>query len=415
MKIGFFTDRFYPQVDGVAVSVDLFAKELIKLGHEVVVFAPQAASKKHKDPSYVVRFRSIPSFWYEGHRDTMPFNSTTIDMVKSYGFDIIHVHTPAQVGLLGIRIAKEENIPVLVTHHTDIDQYTRIYKKVMLGVLVGILIGPALLKETGRYKDILPNLKPKRDIKKWNRKLIIESIGLLYNNCDAVIVPSEKMKLSLRDYGYDKTAYVIPTGIDLKEAELGKDIDARKKFVINKNDPLLLSVGRLGVEKNLQLIIKSMPKILESQPSTKLLIVGDGPYAEELTELATSLGVTGSVIFAGMQDRATTFASFRSADVFCFASITDTQGLVLNEAGIKSKPTVFVDEGISPIAVDKVAGIRAKNTISSFASACLKLIKDPELARKYGHNANEIAHSITINKQAKKMLEVYKKLSSSSR
>lgn len=412
MKIGFFTDRFYPQVDGVAVSTEMFARELIKLGHEVVIFCPQSATKKQKDPGYVVRFRSIPSFWYEGHRDTVPFNAKNEKLIESYNFDVIHVQTPAQVGVLGMRVARAHNIPIVITHHTDLDRYTRIYKKVMLGVLLGIMLTPAMVKETRHYREIIKKLKPKKNIKTWNRKLIIESIGLLYSNCDAVIVPSEKMKLSLQDYGFKKTAYVIPTGIDLQEAELGKNIDARKKFAISKSDPLLLSVGRLGIEKNVQLIIKSMPKILQSQPSTKLLIVGDGPYAEKLIELSESLGVTDSIIFAGMQDRATTFACFRSADVFCFASITDTQGLVLNEAAIKSKPIIFVDEGISPIAVDKVAGIRAKNNSKSFASACLSLINDPALAEKYGHNANKVAHTITITKQAKKVLEVYEKLTS---
>lgn len=410
MKIGFFTDRFYPQVDGVAVSVDIFAKELIKLGHEVVIFCPQSAEPKRQDPSYVVRFRSIPSFWYEGHRDTMPFNNSNIELVKSYDFDVIHIHTPAQIGLLGIRVAKEDDIPLVITHHTDIDQYTRVYKKVMLGVLVAILLAPALIKETGHYKEILPNLKPRKSIKKWNRKLIIESVGLLYKNCDRVIVPSQKMKLSLKEYGYNRPVEIIPTGIDLEEARLGSSIDARKKFAIPKDSPLLLSVGRLGKEKNIQLILKSMPKILADSPQTKLLIVGDGPYAEDLEQLAGRLGINQSVVFAGMQNRATTFACFSAADVFCFASVTDTQGLVLNEAGIKSKPTVYIDEGISPVAVDGVSALKAKNTVASFAKACLKLIKHPDLAKKYGKKANQITHTITISKQAEKLLALYNRL-----
>lgn len=410
MKIGFFTDRFYPQVDGVAVSVDIFAKELIKLGHEVVVFCPQSADKKQRDPSYVVRFRSIPSFWYEGHRDTMPFSASIIDMVKAHDFDIIHIHTPAQIGVLGLRVGKEDNIPVVITHHTDIDQYTRIYKKVMLGVLFGILVAPALLKSTKHYKEILPNLKPKKNIKTWNRKLIIESVGILYKNCDAVIVPSEKMRKSLKEYGYNKSVHLLPTGIDLKESKLGSDIDARATFGIDKHAPLLLFVGRLGVEKNIQLIIKSMPKVLTKNPDAVLLIVGDGPYADELRELASSLGVEKSIKFVGMQGRDVTFASFEACDIFCFASTTDTQGLVLNEAAIKSKPIVFVDEGISPLAEDGVTGIRAGNSIASFSTACNELINNTQLANKYGENANRIAHTITIQKQAVKLLDIYKQL-----
>jgi 1,2-diacylglycerol 3-alpha-glucosyltransferase len=410
VKIGFFTDRFYPQVDGVAVSVDIFARELIKLGHEVTVFCPQAPNVKHKDPDYVVRFRSIPSFWYEGHRDTMPFTSANIEMVESYGFDIVHVHTPAQVGILGMKVAKENGIPIVITHHTDIDQYTRIYKKVMLGVIFGILVFPAILKNTSQYKQILSYMKPKRSLGNWNRRLIIESVGLLYNGCDAVIVPSEKMRESLKDYGYNKHVDIIPSGIDLNEAKLGKNVDARKKFGIAKDAPLLLSVGRLGEEKNVQLIIKSMPKITEQLPDARLLVVGDGPYAEDLVDLAKQLGVEEKVVFTGMLNRSDTFACFNTADVFCFASVTDTQGLVLNEAGIKSMPIVFVDEGISPVAIDGKAGIRAKNTLTSFSNACLKLLKNPGLAEKYGRNAYELTKTITIAKQAEKLLDVYRRL-----
>lgn len=410
MRIGFFTDRFYPQVDGVAVSTDLFARELIKLGHEVIIFCPQSANKKQKDPKYVVRFRSIPSFWYEGHRDTIPFNSKNIKLVESYNFDLIHVQTPAQIGVLGMRVARAKGIPIVITHHTDLDQYTRIYKKVMLGVLLGIMLTPALVKETRHYREILKKLKPRRNSKGWSRKQFLETIGILYNNANGVIVPSKKMRVSLKDYGFRKSAYILPTGIDLEEAKLGSDIDARATFGIDRHAPLLLFVGRLGKEKNVQLIIKSMSRILAVNPDAMLLIVGDGPYADELKELAKTTGVSKSIKFAGMQKRDLTFACFQDSDIFCFASLTDTQGLVLNEAAIKSKPIVFIDEGISPLAEDGITGILAKNTPTSFAKACNKLIKNKQLALSYGKNSYKIARTITIQKQAKKLLKIYEEL-----
>jgi glycosyltransferase involved in cell wall biosynthesis len=412
MKIGFFTDRYYPQVDGVAVSVDIFAQELIKLGHEVIVYAPGPSKKNRpkKDPPYVVRFKSVPSIWYEDHRDTMPFTASTIKKVKNENLDIIHIHTPAQVGMLGLRIAKEDSIPTVVTHHTDIDQYAKIYKKIMLGILVGILIGPALIKSKEHYKDILPNLKPKKSFTKWNRKLIIESVGLFYQNCDAVIVPSIKMKRSLKEYGKFNNIKVLPTGIDLEEAKAKTDYNPRDRYKI-KNSPLLLFVGRLGKEKNIQLIIKSMPKIIKQSPMTQLLIVGDGPYSEELHNLVEDLKIKKNVHFTGMLDRSDTFACFKSADIFCFASTTDTQGLVLNEAAIESKPIVFLDDEISPLAEDKKTGIKAVNTTKSFSDACLELIKNSELSKNYGKNAKKMAMEITIEKQSKKLLDIYKKIS----
>jgi glycosyltransferase involved in cell wall biosynthesis len=412
MKIGFFTDRYYPQVDGVAVSVDIFAQELIKLGHEVIVYAPEPSKKNRnkKDPNYVVRFKSVPSIWYEDHRDTMPFTASTIKKVKAENLDIIHIHTPAQVGMLGLRIAKEDSIPTVVTHHTDIDQYAKIYKKIMLGILVGILIGPALIKSKEHYKDILPNLKPKKSFTKWNRKLIIESVGLFYQNCDAVIVPSVKMQRSLKEYGKFNNIKVLPTGIDLEEAKAKTDYNPRELFSI-KDSPLLLFVGRLGKEKNIQLIIKSMPKIIKQSPKAQLLIVGNGPYYEELHKLVEDLKIKKNVHFTGMLDRADTFACFKSADIFCFASTTDTQGLVLNEAAIESRPIVFLDDEISPLAEDKKTGIKALNNTKSFSEACLELIKNTELSKRYGKNAKKMAMKITIEKQSKKLIEIYKNIS----
>ena len=410
MKIGFFTDRYYPQVDGVAVSVDLFARELIKLGHEVVIYCPESPNRDKPDPDYIVRFRSFPSIWYEDHRDTMPFTSAIIKEVKSHNLDIIHIHTPAQVGMLGMRIAKDDDIPTVVTHHTDIDQYAKIYKKIMLGILVGILLAPALMKSADKYKELIPSLKPSKSLKKWNQKLIVESVGLFYKNCSMVIVPSEKMEKSLNDYGKFDSVHVLPTGIDLEETKIETNFKPRKVFNIEDDDPLLLFVGRLGKEKNIQLIIKSMPKIIDKNPNAKLMVVGDGPYSGDLKGLASELNLTENIIFTGMLDRDKTFACFKAADIFCFASMTDTQGLVLNEAAIERKPIIFIDADISPLAKDKITGIQAKNTIRSFSESCTKLINSPVLARKYGQTAHKLAMSMTIEKQTKKLVALYSQL-----
>ena len=407
MKIGFFTDRYYPQVDGVAVSVELFAKELIKLGHEVIIFAPQSAGKKQVDPPYVIRFRSFPSIWYENHRDTMPFTPATIKKVHEQNLDIAHIHTPAQIGVLGMRVAKESGMPMVATHHCDIEQYVRVYKKMLIGVLLGILIAPALAKSLDSYKELFPYLKPQKSIKVWNHKLILESVGIFYQHCDAVIAPSVKMVNSLKDYATINNVYLLPTGVDFKATQIKTDFNPKQYYQIDDNCPLLLFVGRLGKEKNVQLIIRSMPKILERSPSTKLLIVGDGPYAQELRELAESSGASPSIIFTGMLDRARTLACFKAGDIFCFASLTDTQGLVLNEAAAVAKPMVFVDPAISALATDKVTGILANASVSSFSSACIKLINNKALAETYGKKAKSLALTMTIAKQAKKLLKIY--------
>ena len=409
MKIGFFTDRYFPQVDGVAVSVELFARELEKLGHEVIIFCPDSPSKG-KDPKNVVRFRSFPSIWYEDHRDTIPFSKSVVNEVRDYKLDIIHIHTPAQIGIMAMRVAKLDSIPTVATHHTDIEQYIKVYKRVMLGILAGVIIAPAIMKSSDQYREILPSLKPQKSLKSWNRKVIRDAIALFYENCDAVVVPSEKIHKLLINYGLKKEINVIPTGVDNEQLNLTFDKTAKEIYKIDKNDKVLLFVGRLGQEKNIQLAIKSMPKILDKNPGTKLMIVGDGPYMDNLKILTNQLNLSDVVIFTGMLNRLETINCFRSCDIFCFPSKTDTQGLVINEAGLEGKPIVFTDDEISPVAVDGMSGIKADNTIKSFSSACVKLINDNEKRKAYGKKAKSLANKITINKQTEKLLKIYNNL-----
>lgn len=410
MRIGFFTDRFYPQVDGVAVSVDLFARELRKLGHEVFIFCPQGTPKQKNEPDYIIRFRSFPSIWYEDYRDTLPFTPAIIRRVKACKLDLVHFHTPAMVGFLGVRIAREEGLPIVTTHHTDIEQYVQVYKRIMAGFLAGIFVAPALMRSPDSYRSSLRGLKPQRSIRKWNKQIVREALKGLYDTCQLVIAPSEKMKNLLGLYNINTKTVVLPTGIDPQELLLPTSFNPRKEYGIDPKTPLLLYVGRLGEEKNIQRIIKALPYIIEKRPNTQLMIVGDGPYAAELADLAEQMGLKNHVIFTGMLDRPRTFACFKSADVFVFASTTDTQGLVINEAGLAGKPIVFVDDQISPVTIDGKTGIKAPSTARGIATAVNKLLANPKLMAQYGQAAQTAAKTITIAKQTQKLVDLYKSL-----
>lgn len=408
MRIGFFTDRYYPQVDGVAVSVDLFAKELRKLGHEVFIFCPQGTPKQKNEPSYIVRFRSFPSIWYEDYRDTFPFTPAVIRKVESYNLDLVHIHTPALIGMLGIRIARDSNLPLIATHHTDIEQYIKVYKRIMLGFVTALFVTPALMRTPKLYRSAIQSLKPNRSIRQWNKNIIRKNLKALYDNCQLVIAPSRKMEDLLKAYQVKTQLEVLPTGIDPAETELPSDYDPREELGIPKDAPLLLFVGRLGEEKNIQLILRAMLQILENHPETQLLLVGDGPYREDLEQLSEELDLRGNINFTGMLSRGDTFNCFKTADMFVFPSTTDTQGLVINEAGFEAKPIVYIDDMISPITINGVTGIKSHNTARSLAQAITKLIEKPELRRKYGQAARTEAKKITIAKQAHKLIQLYK-------
>ncbi len=407
MKIGFFTDRYYPQVDGVAVSVDLFAKELRKLGHEVIIFCPQGKRKDRKHEDHVVRFPSIPAIWYEDYRDTFPWTRANIAMVKHYNLDIVHIHTPAQIGMLGMLIAKQQNLPIVTTYHTDIEQYSKVYKRIVVGVLMGTVVGSAVLRDSNMIKRGIKSILPNRKINRWNRKVVIQNLTTYLNLCNLVISPSKKITHKLHEYHTTSRVVTLPTGVDPEETTSSINYHPRTVFGIQKHDPLLLFVGRLGEEKNIQQILRAMPHVLDKHPGAHLLIVGDGPYAEELKAETHNLGLEQSVHFTGLLDRAETFSCFSQADLFVFPSTTDTQGLVITEAAIKSKPIVFVDDEISPVTIDHETGLQADGTTRGLTKAIIHLLDKPTMREKYGAAAREEAMKITIAKQAEKLHKFY--------
>lgn len=410
MKIGFFTDRYYPQVDGVAVSVDLFARELRRLGHEVFIFCPGAARKNHREPKNIVRFRSFPSIWYEDYRDTIPFTPAIVRKVKSYELDVVHIHTPAQIGLLGMRIAREGNLPTVITHHTDIESYIRVYKRVIAGFIIGALWAPVFIKSRDLYSDTLSALKPGRPIRHWNRKVVRQGLASLYDMCDQVIAPSVKMAEQLKSYHVQSPITILPTGIDPHEAGQHTDFDPRERYGIDTDAPIILFVGRLGEEKNIQLLLRAFAHNVKLMPQARLLVVGNGPYHDELVKLSEDLGIDQLTTFTGTLGRSETFACFKAANVFAFPSLTDTQGLVINEAAYSKKPIVFCDPEISPLTLDGKTGLQAKPTVQDLAAKLAELIKNPDRANEFGEQAHNQAKKITISEQAQKLETIYQDL-----
>ncbi|MDP4038838.1 MAG: glycosyltransferase [bacterium] len=412
MKIGFFTDRYYPAIDGVAVSVEVFRRELEKLGHQVYIFCPAWSKKIQDEPNTIIRFKSFPSIWYEDYRDTIPWTPRNIKKIKDFNLDIIHVHTPAQIGLLGTRLAKVQDLPLVATYHTDIEQYAGVYKKIFAGFLAGSLVGPAIVKKHSLIKQTLSAMKPQRPLtySHWNKKVIRKILAIYYNNCDLVIAPSKKMYELLKSYDIKTSILILPTGIDKSELNLKTKYNIRKNHNLKSSQPLLLFVGRLGKEKNIDLIIKAMPIVLKKFPGAKLVIVGGGPYKKDLKTLINKLKISGSVILTGMLDRAEIIQVFRESDIFVFPSLTDTQGLVINEACMTSKPVVFVDDMISELTINKFNGLKSSNNKEDLAKKIIYLFKNLDLAKKMGENGFKLVKRFTVEKQTKKLEKAYQKL-----
>ena len=311
MRIGLFTDTYFPQVSGVATSIRTLKTELEKLGHKVFIFTTTDKDVNRYEDWQIIRIPSVPFFAFKDRRVAYRGFSNALEIARQYQLDIIHTQTEFSLGLLGIWIAKELRIPVVHTYHTQYEDYVHYLAK-------GMVIRPSMVKYIVR--------------------------GFM-SDLDGVVCPSEIVYDLLVGYKIKAEKRVIPTGIDLAKfdrPELSRE-DIKKlrfKLGIAEDEVMLLSLSRISYEKNIQAIVEALPMVLEENAKVKLVIVGDGPYAENLKALVTQLHIEDSVIFTGMIAPSDTALYYKAADFFISASTSETQGLTYLESLASGTPII---------------------------------------------------------------------------
>jgi len=346
MKIGIFTDCYYPQVNGVVTSVLILEEELIKLGHEVTIVTVKVPN--HVDnKENIVRISSVPFSKWNEFRLGLPIVASAFKRIKELNLDLIHTHTEFSIGLFGRFIAKHLDLPVVHTYHT-------------------------------MYEDYAHYISNQKYTKKVAKKLIIKTSKIYVKKYDGIIAPSDKTRYALRRYGVTNDIFVVPTGINLsKFTQLPKDspdlCSIYEKHHLNKHDFHILSLGRLSEEKSVNVLIEQLPELLQLIPQAKLIIVGDGPYREKLEDLTHTLGVTQHVTFVGRVPHDQVNYYYSIADVFVSASKTETQGLTIIEAMACSVPVVAYDDlNITDIIIPHVSGylFKTKKELTSSLYDC---------------------------------------------
>lgn len=311
MRIGLFTDTYFPQVSGVATSIRTLKTELEKLGHKVFIFTTTDKDVNRYEDWQIIRIPSVPFFAFKDRRVAYRGFSNALEIARQYQLDIIHTQTEFSLGLLGIWIAKELRIPVVHTYHTQYEDYVHYLAK-------GMVIRPSMVKYIVR--------------------------GFM-SDLDGVVCPSEIVYDLLVGYKIKAEKRVIPTGIDLAKfdrPELSRE-DIKKlrfKLEIAEDEVMLLSLSRISYEKNIQAIVEALPMVLEENAKVKLVIVGDGPYAEDLKALVAQLHIEDSVIFTGMIAPSDTALYYKAADFFISASTSETQGLTYLESLASGTPII---------------------------------------------------------------------------
>jgi glycosyltransferase involved in cell wall biosynthesis len=378
MKIGIFTDSYRPYTSGVVQSIDLFTRDLTSLGHEVNIFAP--SYPKYEKDSRVFRFVSVPAPTNPGFSLAIPFSLRLKPTIRKFKPDIIHVHSPFLLGRLGAKYARNLGVPLVFTFHTLYDLYTHY-----------IPFGQGIMKEI---------------TKRYYREFS--------NGCDLVITPTGIIADHLRQNGVSTEIKTVPTGIDIKNFKSRDSRWIHRKYGLPGDTRVLLCVGRMGQEKNLGLILDVYSGIVSKYPDTRLVIVGGGPEESNLKKLAIELGIRENVIFAGWVDRQEVPDYYCSSHIFVFASVTETQGLVLGEAKAAGLPSVAVSAfGVKEMIRDGEDGFLTENSADDFKNRLELLLRDNNLWKSMGEAARKNAVHLSSRASAEKLLKCYEELISS--
>ena len=333
MRIGLFTDTYPPFINGVSTSVFMLKKALEKAGHQVFVVTINNETFHYgfDENDTVVRIPGLPIGLYD-YRVSTVYPLKAMNIIRKWKLDVIHSHTEFSVGTFARFVSRQYNIPLVHTYHTLYEDYVYYITK--------------------GYFD-----KPS--------KKIVEYLTQFYcdKTANELIVPTKKIYDLIKEkYNVDKNIYIIPTGIEVerfyKENVNSKKVEEiGKKLKITDKDFVIIFVGRMAQEKNVDLLLSAQKKLVEKDKNIKLLMVGDGPDLDNYKKTVKEYGIDKNVIFVGKVPWETVPQYYRLADVFATASTSETQGLTVIEAMAASvAPLCINDESFKNTVEDGYNG-----------------------------------------------------------
>ncbi|MCK4591932.1 glycosyltransferase family 4 protein [Candidatus Parcubacteria bacterium] len=376
MKIGIFTETYTPQVNGVVTYIQSFAKEAKRQGHQIYIFAPESGKEKQKPKFTEFRFKSFQFPFEKNYRVTLPVSVKNIVPLKKLKLDVVYSQNPFGIGgLLAQMFAKIKNIPIIYMNHTMYSEYLHYI--------------------FGGFES------PKTSVNKL--------IGIFCNHCDGIITPSDKIKKYLLELQVKKPIEIIPTSFDLEEFKGKKDKWLSEKYNLSKKENIILYVGRIAKEKNIQFVVRSFKLIKEKVENVKLFIIGSGNEVDNLKKLCSSLDISGSVVFTGVLKRRDVIKAYNSADVFAFSSLTETQGLVIYEAIASGLPVVAVyDEPFKEIVIDGYNGFLVSENTEDFSKKIIYLLRNKPVLDKFSFNSQKISREkLDIKNQVEKTIKFF--------
>ena len=396
MRIALFSDSYYPRINGVTVSVESYAKKLTEFGHTVAIVVPSYPLPQQKDGLYmeeeldkkqcftIIRLRSRTLVFSRADRSVLRNQWKVMEhALDSFKPDVIHINTEWVIGGFAVKYAKLRKVPVVFTLHTLWEKYI-----------------------TGYTKVIPPHLVP-FIVKTCERKYL--------NAASQLIVPTELISQVAKRYGATCPITTLPTGIPDMKLEYNETIAKQIKETLFASHPvlngkqILIYVGRLAKEKNMNFLIDAFEIIKQTHENTVLLIVGGGPIESELHTRAAKSPYSDSIVFTGFVRPETVTYYYSLADVFVFPSKTETQGLVTLEAMRCGIPVVAIGEmGTEDVMQGDHGGFMVKDNLPEFVEKTSLLLDDKQLHDEKAQEALSWGSKWSLQTLTPQLINVYK-------
>jgi glycosyltransferase involved in cell wall biosynthesis len=237
--------------------------------------------------------------------------------------------------------------------------------------------------------------------------VIVKGLARYLRRCQHIVTPSDSIRRMLSEHGVTERVTTIPTGIDIQPFIEADGRAVRAKYELGENK-VLVSMGRLAKEKNWETLIQACALLMQGRTDVRLLLIGDGPQRDELEKFTSDLGIADSVTFAGRVPFDAVPGHLKAGDLFCFASVTETQGLATMEAMAAGLPVAAVEAtGTSDVVDDAVDGLLTDNDSHALAEAIRRVLDKRQLRETLLENARVKVRQFDMMIQAQKLSEVY--------
>jgi glycosyltransferase involved in cell wall biosynthesis len=402
-----FTDTYLPRRDGVVTSVRTLVAALSASGHSALTVVPRHPDQADDDA--LIRLAAVPCGVADLRMSRWPLRRAwalgALAEIAAAAPEVVHVHTPGPVGLLGVLAARTLGVPLVQTYHTDLHAYADAYRVPHAALLASLHLYARRLG-LPRPATVPTSTGPGR--RAGRRRAVVDATNtLLLGDADALVVPTRAVLQRLRPPVAAERVFVIPTGVAARPIDPAAVRDFRAAHGLTDATRVVLFVGRVNREKGVELLAEAFARLATGRDDLRLVLVGAVYDRRWLAALLDRHGIAGRVVVTGQQPPAGVSAAYGSADVFAFPSTSDTQALVLQEAAHAGLPVVMVDEALHEHGPLAGAAVLTRPDARDLAAGLGTVLDDPQGTGRLARRAARHAGGHTPQAYAAAMHAVY--------